>query len=170
MNARRVVVALLTSLGITTLAWPSLHTSEARLVYNPSDSVPPGWDRIGPPESLHVGRLVLARLPADAAVLAAERGYLPEHIPLLKRIGAMSPQQVCIEKHLVRIDGLAVTGVQATDGRGRPLLAWLPCRQLRDGELFLLSATNPASFDSRYFGPRPCENPRLDSVSWIAVQ
>ncbi|MBI3531959.1 MAG: S26 family signal peptidase, partial [Burkholderiales bacterium] len=24
---------------------------------------------------------------------------------------------------------------------------------LHDGELFLLSATNPASFDSRYFGP-----------------
>ncbi len=27
------------------------------------------------------------------------------------------------------------------------------CRALRAGELFLLSATNPASFDSRYSGP-----------------
>jgi type IV secretory pathway protease TraF len=31
--------------------------------------------------------------------------------------------------------------------------AWQQCRRLSDGELFLLSTTNPASFDSRYFGP-----------------
>ena len=153
MNAHRVVVALLTGLGIATLAWPSLHTSVTRLVYNPSDSVPLGWYRIAPPDSLHVGSIVLIRLPADAAALAAQRGYLPAHIPLLKRIGAMPPQQVCIEKHIVRIDGMVVTGVHATDGRGRPLSAWQQCRWLHDGELFLLGATNPASFDSRYFGP-----------------
>ena len=34
---------------------------------------------------------------------------------------------------------------------GRPLPS-LPCRRLEPGELFLLSVTNPASFDSRYFG------------------
>lgn len=153
MNGRRVVFALLTSLGIAALAWPSVHTPIARIIYNPSDSVPPGWYRIGPPESLHVGSIVLVRLPADTAALAAQRGYLPEHVPLLKRIGAMSPQQVCIEKHIVRIDGMPVAGVHATDGRGRPLSAWQQCRRLHGGELFLLSATSPASFDSRYFGP-----------------
>ena len=153
MNARRVVVALFSGLGIAALAWPSLHTSLARIVYNPSDSVPPGWYRIDPPESLHVGSFVLVRLPADTATLAAQRGYLPEHVPLLKRIGAMSPQQVCIEKRIVRIDDIPVAGVHATDGHGRPLSAWPQCRRLHGGELFLLSATNPASFDSRYFGP-----------------
>jgi len=30
--------------------------------------------------------------------------------------------------------------------------AWRQCRQLRGSELFLLSAINPTSFDSRYFG------------------
>ena len=153
MNAHRVVVALLAGLGIAMLAWPSLHKSVARLVYNPSDSVPPGWYRIDPPDSLHVGSIVLTRLSANAAALAAQRGYLPEHIPLLKRIGAMSLQQVCIAKHIVRIDGVAVAGVRAVDGHGRPLSAWQQCRRLHDGELFLLSASNPASFDSRYFGP-----------------
>jgi conjugative transfer signal peptidase TraF len=147
------VVAIFAGLGIAALAWPSLHTSMARIVYNPSDSVPPGWYRIGPPESLHVGSIVLVRLSADTATLAAQRGYLPEHVPLLKRIGAMSPQQVCIQKRVVRIDGIPVAGVHATDGRGRPLSAWPQCRRLDGGELFLLSATNPASFDSRYFGP-----------------
>jgi len=153
MSAHRVVVALLTGLGITALAWPSVHTPVARFVYNSSDSVPPGWYRVDPPDSLHVGSIVLTRLPADAAALAARRGYLPKHIPLLKRIGALPPQQVCIEKQIVRIDGVAVVGVRAVDGHGRPLSAWEQCRRLHDGELFLLSATNPASFDSRYFGP-----------------
>lgn len=155
MNTRlhRLGVVLFTVLGIAALAWSSVQTPVARIVYNPSDSVPPGWYRIGPPYSLHVDSIVLARLPADTATLAAQRGYLPEHIPLLKRIGAMSPQQVCIEKHIVRIDGVAVAGVHRVDGRGHPLSAWQHCRRLHDGELFLLSATNPASFDSRYFGP-----------------
>ena len=152
-QVHRYGAVLLTVFGIAALTSPFIHTPVARIVYNPSDSVPPGWYRIGPPYSLHVGSIVLARLPADAAVLAARRGYLPEHIPLLKRVGAMSPQQVCIEKHIVRIDGVVVTGIRATDGRGRPLSAWQHCRRLHDGELFLLSATNPASFDSRYFGP-----------------
>ena len=155
MNAHlhRRDVVLFTVLGIAALAWPSVHTPVARIVYNPSDSVPRGWYRIGSADSLHVGSIVLARLPADAAALAAQRGYLPEHIPLLKRIGAMAPQQVCIEKHIVRIDGKVEAVVHTVDGRGRPLFAWQQCRRLHDGELFLLSATNPASFDSRYFGP-----------------
>lgn len=155
MNTRvhRWGVVLFTVFGIAALAWPSDHTPVARLVYNPSDSVPPGWYRIGPPDSLHVGSIVLTRLPADAAALAAQRGYLPEHIPLLKRIGAMSPQRVCIEGNIVRIDGVAVATARTADSRGRPLLTWRQCRRLHEGELFLISATNPASFDSRYFGP-----------------
>ncbi|MFV0680803.1 S26 family signal peptidase, partial [Ottowia sp.] len=39
------------------------------------------------------------------------------------------------------------------DRMGRPLPSWRQCRQLRADELFLLSTANPASFDSRYFGP-----------------
>ena len=42
------------------------------------------------------GSIVLARLPAEPAALAAQRGYLPPHIPLLKRVGAVAPQHVCI--------------------------------------------------------------------------
>ena len=152
MKTRRQIIVLI-GLGIAALAWPSVHTPFAQIVYNPSDSVPRGWYRIGPPDSLHVGSIVLTRLPIDGAALATQRGYLPERIPLLKRIGAMESQQVCIKGRTVRIDDVAVAMARAADGRGRPLSAWQQCRPLRDGELFLLSATNPASFDSRYFGP-----------------
>jgi len=126
------------------------------VVYNPSGSVPRGWyriDRMDSAASLHVGSIVLARLPADVAAFAARRGYLPSGVPILKRIGALAPQSVSIRDQLVRIDGSVVATVRAHDGAHRPLQAWSQCRPLAGGELFLLGDTNPASFDSRYFGP-----------------
>ena len=150
----RLALLLCAALGVSAVVAPlAFDLPRARIVYNPSDSVPRGWYRIGPPDSLHVGDIVLTRLPADAAALAAQRGYLPASVPLLKRIGAISPQWVCIRDSIVRIDGLALAAALMADARGRPLPVWDQCRTLNDGELFLLSATNSASFDSRYFGP-----------------
>lgn len=151
------VLALCAALGIAALVAPALRAPATRWVYNPSDSVPRGWYRIEPFEpshdALHVGDIVLARLPAKAAALAAQRGYLPERIPLLKRIGAMAPQRVCMAGRSVHVDDVPVALARSADGQGRGLPLWSRCRPLRAGELFLLSATHPASFDSRYFGP-----------------
>ena len=152
-----LVLAMLSTCGLAALAWASIAMPSANVVHNPSNSVPVGWYRIepvnSPADSLRVGSIVLARLPAEPAALAAQRGYLPPHIPLLKRVGAVAPQHVCIVNGVVRIDGVPVAAVLRADRMGRPLLSWQPCRALAEGELFLLSATNPASFDSRYFGP-----------------
>lgn len=156
-HTHRPMLALVATLGVAALAGPALHAPAARWVYNPSDSVPRGWYRIEPPpastDALHVGDIVLARLPAGAAALAAQRGYLPARVPLLKRIGAMAPQRVCVAQRTVYVDGVPVALAREADGLGRGLPLWSQCRALRAGELFLLSATNPASFDSRYFGP-----------------
>ena len=157
----RLVLAGLSACGLAAVAWASFVHPLPRLIYNPSDSVAVGWYRVDPldhrtdslPRPLSVGSIVLAQLPADAAALAAQRGYLPARVPLLKRVGAVAPQQVCIVDRSVRIDGVPVATVLPADRRGRPLPSWPQCRQLRSGELFLLSTTNPASFDSRYFGP-----------------
>jgi len=149
----RVTAPLLTVVGVAVMAWASFAQTTPRLVYNASDSVPIGWYRIGSAEVPHVGSTVLARLPAETAALAARRGYLPLGVPLLKRIGATSPQMVCVRNGIVRIDSIPVAVTLSADGSGRLLTAWSQCRRLRAGELFLLSTTNPASFDSRYFGP-----------------
>ena len=105
------------------------------------------------PRPLSVGSIVLVPLPAEAATLAAQRGYLPTRVPLLKRVGAVAPQEVCIAGGIVRIDGVPSAAVLPADRWGQPLPSWQQCRRLESGELFLLSVTNPASFDSRYFGP-----------------
>jgi len=149
----RIVMAVLSTCGLAALAWASFMPPVAHIIYNPSNSVPVGWYRIRPTAPTHIGSIVLAQLPADVAALAAQRGYLPSHIPLLKRVGAVAPQHVCIEDGQVRIDDVPVAAVLPADSMGRSLLFWPQCRPLADGELFLLSATNPASFDSRYFGP-----------------
>lgn len=153
MNARARMLALLSGFGLFALAWPSVRSTDPRVVYNPSDSVSRGWYRIGPPESLHVGGIVLVALPADVAKLASQRGYLPDGIPLLKRIGAMPPQTVCIENWIVSVDDMPVATALAADREGRHMPVWQHCRALEAGEMFVLSSTNPASFDSRYFGP-----------------
>ena len=157
----RIVLAALSACGLAALAWASFVQPLPRLVYNPSDSVAVGWYRVEPlhghpgslPRPLSVGSIVLTRLPADVAALAAQRGYLPARIPLLKRVGAVAPQYVCMFDGLVWIDGVPSAAVLPADRLGRPLPSWQQCRRLQPGELFLLSSINPASFDSRYFGP-----------------
>ena len=157
----RIVLAGLSACGLAALAWAAFVQPLPRLIYNPSDSVPVGWYRVKPldhratslPRSLSVGSIVLTLLPADAAALAAQRGYLPARVPLLKRVGAVAPQEVCIAGRVVRIDGVLSATVLPADRWGRPLPSWQQCQRLEPDELFLLSVTNPASFDSRYFGP-----------------
>ena len=157
----RLVLAALSACGLAALAWASFVHPLPRLIYNPSDSVAVGWYRIEPfdprtaslPRPLSVDSIVLVPLPDRAAMLAAQRGYLPTRVPLLKRVGAVAPQHVCIVAGQVRIDGVPAVAALPADRLGRPLPSLQLCRRLEPGELFLLSVTNPASFDSRYFGP-----------------
>lgn len=135
------------------LGWTAIATSPPRLVYNASDSVPVGWYRISPADSLASGDLVLVRLPSEVRSLAAQRGYLPANVPLLKTVAAKAPQRVCVQGSQVRIDGELVVRRLRWDRQGRALPTWQACRHLVGNELFLLSSSNPASFDSRYFGP-----------------
>ncbi len=156
----RLVLAGFAAVGLAALAWAAFAQPLPRLIYNPSDSVPVGWYRVDPqrhgadslPRPLSVGSVVLTTLPPDVAALAAQRGYLPVHVPLLKRVGAVAPQHVCIVAGQVRIDSVPMAAALPTDRLGRPLPSLQLCRRLEAGELFLLSVTNPASFDSRYFG------------------
>ncbi|TRO35143.1 S26 family signal peptidase [Pseudomonas sp. ALS1131] len=148
----RCPLALLAG-SLAALGWAALTTSPPRLVYNASDSMPIGWYRISQADSLAPGDLVLVRLPPEARSLAAQRGYLPANVPLLKTVEALAPQRVCVQGSQVRIDGVVVARRMRWDRQSRALPAWQACRRLVGDELFLLSSSNPASFDSRYFGP-----------------
>jgi len=151
----RLGIALASACGVAALAFAAFASPRLRLIYNASASEPVGWYRIAPAAALRAGDLVLMRLPADAAALADRRGYLPSRVPLLKRVGAVARQHVCVRGGVVRIDGVQVAVALRADRLQRPLPQWRQCRRLAEGELFLLSNVHPASFDSRYYGPVP---------------
>jgi conjugative transfer signal peptidase TraF len=138
--------------AVLAICWPSTP-GNVRLVFNPTTSAPAGWYILERQGELHVDDYVLAQIPVDAMQLASERRYLPISVPILKRIGAIRNQFVCISDNTVFIDSRVVAQALRRDWLGRDLTVWTHCRALASDELFLLSITNPASFDSRYFGP-----------------
>jgi conjugative transfer signal peptidase TraF len=99
------------------------------------------------------GELVLVRTPENVRVLAAERGYLPPTVPLVKRIAALQGQTICAIGRTLTIDGRHVADRLSFDRQGRSMPAWTGCRELSAEEIFLLMENVPDSFDSRYFGP-----------------
>lgn len=150
---RRKILLGVTATAVALIGLAALVPWPTWLIYNPSESAPRGWYAQRPVCELQPGTLVFARLPVAAAILADERGYLPQHLPILKRVGAIEGQRVCAENGLVRIEGRTVVIARSRDGRGRPLVPWSGCRALAHGEVFLLATRSQASFDSRYFGP-----------------
>jgi conjugative transfer signal peptidase TraF len=138
--------------SLLALGWTAFATSPPQLVYNASDSVPIGWYRITAISTVAAGDLLLVHLPPEVMALAAQRGYLPANVPLLKSVAAVAPQQVCVRDSQVRVDGQLVARRLRRDRQGRTLPAWRDCRRLTGEELFLLGS-HPESFDSRYFGP-----------------
>jgi conjugative transfer signal peptidase TraF len=139
--------------ALATLVVPVSH----HLVWNASPSIPTGLYAIRGKGSLHVGERIAIGPPPELRRLMRERGYLPNRMPLLKRVAAVSGQRVCRFAHGVTIDGELVGVARARDRAGRPLPAWFGCRRLRTGELFAMNPAAPDSFDGRYFGPLKIE-------------
>ncbi|MBV9510945.1 MAG: S26 family signal peptidase [Caulobacteraceae bacterium] len=150
---RRRRTGLAAALAVGLIAAPAVFPPTPRLVWNASASVPIGLYALDPHARIRVGDLVAARTPASVRRLAAARRYLPEGVPLVKRVAAAGGQTVCAAGPLVSIDGRPVARRRAADRLGRPLPWWTGCRRLNAGMVFLLMADVPDSFDSRYFGP-----------------
>ena len=132
---------------------PPMMDTTPLLVWNASPSVPRGLyavDRATP----KVGDLVLIRLPARLAALAARRGYLPRGAFLIKPVVAVAGDTVCRRGVRVSVRGkLAATAHSADASLARcpPGTAAEHCNPAR---YFLLS-DHPDGFDSRYFGALP---------------
>jgi type IV secretory pathway protease TraF len=154
----RIVLATLAAIGFAALAWAAFVSPLPRLTYNPSDSVAVGWYR--------VDRSTRAPLAATSVVRGQHRWCRFRPRPPRSLRSAATCRRACRcsnvwrgraatrlhRRRQVRIDGaFGRRAARRPAGPGAAILQL--CRRLEPGELFLLSVTNPASFDSRYFGP-----------------
>ena len=147
--------------GATSLFLATAVTWFAGLRVNLSGSMPIGVYRVSsrPPVK---GAMVLACLPADVAVFARSRGYVPNGrcpgstAPIGKVVLAMAGDSVEVTAEGLLLNGRPVRNTRplAFDAAGRSL------RRFPDGsyivaqdEVWLYSPYSTRSFDSRYFGP-----------------
>lgn len=134
-------------LGLTIIFPPA-----PRLIWNASASAPIGLYWVQPGARIARGDMVIGRTPIAVRHLAAVRRYIPENVPLVKRVAAVAGDRVCAAGTTVSVNGHRVAVRLAHDARGRAMPWWSGCRTLGHGEYFLLMADVPASFDGRYFG------------------
>jgi conjugative transfer signal peptidase TraF len=120
--------------------------------FNHTASMPRGLYLLRP--GVHPGRGALVTFPVPAAVrpLVAERRYLPASATLLKRVVAVEGDVVCLDGEAYMVNRVAIGRVLSRDRRGQPLEAFRFCGKVGAGQAFV-AADDPASFDSRYFGP-----------------
>ncbi len=141
------------AIGVIAILAASWFKPGVQLVFNPTESAPRGWYLITPAAKFRVGDYVVARIPNEAALVAAARGYLPLEVPLLKQVSAVAGMRVCTCNRIVYVEGVAIARALDIDSNGRTLANWQECRELATDELFLLNPSIRTSFDSRYFGP-----------------
>jgi conjugative transfer signal peptidase TraF len=132
---------------LLTLFWPPRPV----LLWNVSSSAPVGLYAVGAPSRIRVGDMVVAWAPPAARELAAERGYLPARVPLLKKVAAGTGDRVCAVGEALFVNGRFEARRRLWDKAGRPLPGWTGCEDLGAGE-YLLLMPSPDSFDGRYFG------------------
>lgn len=145
--AAAAVVGLAAGIAGTLVATPV-----PRLVWNVSASAPRGPYAVAPGAKAERGDMVIARVPLRWRRLAALRSYIPENVPLVKRVAAAAGDHVCAIGAEIRVNGHRAAVRRGVDGRGRAMPAWSGCVTLDRETLFLLMDA-PDSFDGRYFGP-----------------
>jgi len=141
----------------------------AGLRYNGSCSFPVGL-YLASHKRPQKGDLVTVNPPPSPIFeLARSRGYLNVACSsaghLMKRLAATAGDRVTIDSSGVEVNGmrLANSAPLPCDTAGRPLQPYaLKDYVLGRDEILLMSDYNPASFDSRYFGPLPTKT--IESV------
>jgi conjugative transfer signal peptidase TraF len=154
MISQRTVLALTAGSVVVVVLTASIKFP-TKLIWNASASVPIGLYAVRPLGSLRVGELAVVTPPEPLASFLADRGYLPDGVPLLKHILALPRQIVCRIGDSISVDGVLVGRALAHDRRGRALPTWQECRVIADGEVFLMNRWPEDSLDGRYFGPLP---------------
>ena len=153
---RRLALSALMFLVVIGCTLEFVWKPKPLLVWNATASAPVGLYRRSF-SNVERAAWVLINPPDQARILAAQRGYLPQNVPMVKRIAALSLDMVCRTNSTVTIYGVVRAIALSRDSKGRVLPVWKGCERLNNDQIFVLT-TPSASFDSRYFGVVPSAN------------
>ena len=151
-NSVKIVSITLAAIALSVLSiWMNFS---AKLVYNPSASALIGYywvTEFDDNSELKIGSHVVIPTPIQYRLMVAKRHYLPINVPLIKKVAALSGDEICRQHQTVSINGKPVAVALIADRKGRKLPAWSGCFVLNNDEFFALMDANN-SFDGRYFG------------------
>jgi conjugative transfer signal peptidase TraF len=154
MIGRALVLATMLA-GVAGIAQSATIEFEPVVIWNASASVPVGLYRVRPADKLRITDLVVVKPPEQLANFLAARGYLPHHVPLLKRVLALPGQVVCRDGFTITVAGIEMGEAREFDGHHRPLPTWRGCQMVAEGDVFLMNWQSADSFDGRYVGTLP---------------
>lgn len=144
-----------TALAAIGVSYPGLAPMPTKLIWNASASAPIGFYTVAPADRLDVPELVAVDPPALLAGFLDTRGYVPEGVPLMKRVRAVAGQIVCRTGLVITVDGIEAGAALERDRAGRDLPVWQGCERIPGGAVFLMNWQVRDSFDGRYFGLTP---------------
>ena len=150
MTKRASKPLLLAGAAIAALTGASLVNFSPSIIWNASASAPIGLYTVKN-ASPTFGDYVLVEPAKPVRNLIEQRGYLPPETPLVKRVAAMSGQEICRIDDKILIDKTIVAYALVEDSLGRPMPVWRGCMTLKKTQLFLLN-DHEKSLDGRYFG------------------
>ncbi len=104
MNIRCATV--FTTIAAAGLVLSTLGGVTPYYIWNASNSVPIGLYRVQPVTRLTVTELVAVQPPDLLAAFLDLNGYLPNGVPMLKRVLALPGQTVCRNGAMVAVDGI----------------------------------------------------------------
>ena len=150
-----VVIGVAASLVLAIrTAWATLGPP---LLINTTASEPVGvyWVRHRNSGEYTRGMRVTFPVPQAYQALVVERGWLAPGVPLIKHVGAVAGDRVCIESDRAVINDVVAGPVSAHDSEGRRLPQLRGCLTVPPGYFLPLSTYIPNSFDGRYMGIQP---------------
>ena len=136
------------------LAW---RTFGIPIVINPTVSEPQGFYRIvaHTAQDYRRGMMVVFPVPGPFRSLVYGRGWLKAGVPLMKNIGALAGDQVCVREDHFEVNGKTQGPVSNVDRTGAALPRLRGCFLIGAGDFFPMSRNHERSFDGRYMGAQP---------------
>jgi conjugative transfer signal peptidase TraF len=128
-----------------------------QIIVNPTVSEPQGFYRLvsRSVRDYQRGMTVVFPVPHSFQGLVYGRGWLKTGVPLLKHIGALTGDQVCIRNDTFTVNGRVLGPVSSVDATGAPLPRLRGCFEIEPGYFLPVGEGSARSFDGRYIGPQP---------------